>query len=96
MPSYALISTNPSSPPTHMGGGGGTESTEGVGWQEPPSASNAVGGATETRIEWCGEDREMIERNNFFYCVEKRRVAPLSDTLDTDSRQKKQERIRSV
>ncbi len=26
--------------------GGGTESTEGVGRQEPPSASNAVGGAT--------------------------------------------------
>ncbi len=48
MPSYALISTNPSSPPpTWGGGGGGTESTEGVGWQEPPSASNAVGGATD-------------------------------------------------
>ena len=51
MPSYALISTNPSSPhPVHIGGGGGTESTEGVGRQEPPSASNAVGGATEERF----------------------------------------------
>jgi hypothetical protein len=43
MPSYALISTNPSSPPPHAHGGwggGGTESTEGVGRQEPPSASN--------------------------------------------------------
>ncbi len=29
--------------------GGGTESTEGVGRQEPPSASNAVGGATEVQ-----------------------------------------------
>ncbi len=47
MPSYALISTNPSSPPPRAhGGGGGTESTEGVGRQEPPSASNAVGGVT--------------------------------------------------
>jgi hypothetical protein len=48
MPSYALISTNPSSPPpsAHRWGGG-TESTEVVGRQEPPSTSNAVGGATE-------------------------------------------------
>jgi hypothetical protein len=52
MPSYALISTNLFSlpPPSAHKGGGGTESTEGVGRQEPPSASNAVGGATEQRF----------------------------------------------
>ena len=33
--------------------GGGTESTEGVGRQEPPSASHAVGGATGVQdLDW--------------------------------------------
>ncbi len=31
--------------------GGGTESTEGVGRQEPPSASNAVCGATDVQYQ---------------------------------------------
>ena len=49
MPSYALISTNPSSPPprAHKGGGEEQKAQRGVGRQEPPSASNAVGGATD-------------------------------------------------
>ena len=49
MPSYALSNKYKPllpPPPSAHGGGEGTESTEGVGSQEPPSASNAVGGAT--------------------------------------------------
>ena len=50
MPSYALSNKYKPllpPPPSAHGGGEGTESTEGVGSQEPPSASNAVGGATD-------------------------------------------------
>jgi hypothetical protein len=55
MPSYALSNKYKPllpPPPSAHGGGEGTESTEGVGSQEPPSASNAVGGATDTTLQY--------------------------------------------